>query len=94
MGATTDAAWLKFADTQLGSGAREFSTRVAGAAGTVEVRLGSPTGPLAGTAHFAGTSSPYDYSTVTAALSSAAKGRTDVYLVLSEGLRVSEFSLK
>jgi beta-glucosidase len=94
VGATTDGAWLKFADTQLGSGAHEFSARVAGTAGTVEVRLGSPTGPPAGTAHFAGTSSPYDYSTVTAALSSAAKGRTDVYLVLSEGLRVSEFSLK
>ncbi|MGI5455288.1 glycoside hydrolase family 3 C-terminal domain-containing protein [Streptomyces sp. CA-249302] len=88
-------AWLKFADTQLGKGADEFSARVAGTTpGTVEVRLGSPTGPLAGTANFTGTASPYDYTTVTAKLSGAAKGRTDVYLVLSKGLRLSEFSLR
>ncbi|MHC3473907.1 glycoside hydrolase family 3 protein [Streptomyces sp. 7R007] len=92
--AASDGAWLKFADTQLGSGAGEFSARLAGAAGTVEVRLGSPAGTLAGTAHFAGTSSPYAYTTVTAALSAAAKGRTDVYLVLGKGVRLSTFTLR
>ncbi|MCH5671795.1 glycoside hydrolase family 3 protein [Streptomyces gilvus] len=91
--ATADGAWLKFADTRGGKGAGGFTARVAGSAGTVEVRLGSPTGPLAGTARFAGTSSPYDYTTVTAKVSTAAKGRTDVYLVLSKGVRLSTFDL-
>ncbi|WP_328871759.1 glycoside hydrolase family 3 C-terminal domain-containing protein [Streptomyces sp. NBC_00287] len=92
--ASADGAWLKFADVQLGAGADELTASLAGASGPVEVRLGSPTGPLAGTAHFAGTSSPYTYETVTAKLSGAAKGRTDVYLVLGEGMRLSTFSLR
>lgn len=92
--ASADGAWLKYADTQLGSGATEFSARVAGLSGTVQVRLGSPTGRLVGTATTDGTSSPYAYTTVTADLSAAAKGRTDVYLVLSRGLRLSTFSLR
>jgi beta-glucosidase len=92
--ATADGAWLKFADTQLGSGASTLSTHLAGASGTLEVRLGSPTGTLAGTAHFDGTSSPYTYETVTAPLTAITKGRRDVYLVLSSGLRLSTFSLR
>jgi beta-glucosidase len=93
--AASDGAWLKFADTRLGSGASDFTARVAGTApGTVQVRLGSPTGPLAGTAHFSGTPSAYDYTTVTANLTKAAKSRTDVYLILSKGLRLSTFSLR
>ncbi|MFG2945436.1 glycoside hydrolase family 3 C-terminal domain-containing protein [Streptomyces adustus] len=92
--ATANGAWLKFTDTQLGSGASQFSARLAGSPGTVEIRLGSPTGRLIGTAHFSGTSSPYDYTTVNATLSGTAKGRTDVYLVLSQGVRMSTFSLR
>ena len=45
--------WVSFADAQL-KHAKTFSARVAGGAGTIEVRLDSPTGPLAGTASFAG----------------------------------------
>ncbi|MDH6221246.1 glycoside hydrolase family 3 protein [Streptomyces pseudovenezuelae] len=91
--ASSAGAWLKFADARLKAGG--FSARVAGtAAGTIEIRLGSPTGTLAGTAHFSGTSSAYDYTTVTGELSGGAKGRTDVYLVLSEGMRISTFSLR
>ncbi|MFJ3309579.1 glycoside hydrolase family 3 C-terminal domain-containing protein [Streptomyces sp. NPDC086549] len=92
--ASADGAWLKFADTQLGSGASSLTARLAGASGTVEVRLGSPTGTLVGTAHFDGTSSPYTYGTVTGGLKAAAKGRQNVYLVLSKGLRLSTFSLR
>ncbi|MGW2571725.1 glycoside hydrolase family 3 C-terminal domain-containing protein [Streptomyces sp. NPDC001537] len=93
--AASDGAWLKFADTRPVPGAGEFAARVAGtSSGTVEVRLGSPTGTLVGTAHFAGTSSPYDYTTVTAKLSGATKGRTDVYLMLSKGVRLSTFTLR
>ncbi|NNN36109.1 carbohydrate-binding protein [Streptomyces sp. S3(2020)] len=90
-----DGAWLKFGDAQLRSGASKFTARLAGASGTVEVRLGSPAGTLAGTAAFGGTSSPYAYETVTVDLSRAAKGRTDVYLVLEgEGLRLATFGLR
>lgn len=93
--AASDGAWLKFGDARLGTGAAQFTARVAGSSGTVEVRLGSPTGTLAGTATFGGTASPYTYETVTADLSRAAKGRTDVYLVLKgAGLRLSTFSLR
>ncbi|MEE1668267.1 glycoside hydrolase family 3 C-terminal domain-containing protein [Streptomyces sp. WAC07094] len=92
--ATAEGSWLKFADTLLGPGRDGFAARVAGAAGTVEVRLGSPTGTLAGTAHFEGTSSPYAYETVKAPLTAAAKGRRDVYLVLHGDLRLSTFSLR
>ncbi|MFJ4568328.1 glycoside hydrolase family 3 C-terminal domain-containing protein [Streptomyces caelestis] len=94
VGASADGAWLKFADAQLGSGAATFSARVAGAAGKVEIRLGSPTGTLIGTAKASGTESVYTYETVNASLSAAAKGRQDVYLVLSEGQRLSTFSLR
>ena len=92
--ASGDGAWLKFADSQLRSGASKFSARVAGAAGKVEIRLGSPTGTLVGTAQVGGTGSPYTYETVDASLSSAAKGRQDVYLVLGDSMRLSTFSLR
>ncbi len=95
VGAAADGAWLKFADTQLGAGATKFTARVAGTSpGTIQVRLGSATGRLAGTVHTAATPSSYDYETVTANLSGATKGRTDVYLVLSDGLRISTFSIQ
>ncbi|MER8005799.1 glycoside hydrolase family 3 C-terminal domain-containing protein [Streptomyces sp. NPDC094149] len=92
--AASDGAWLKFAAPRPGKGAALFSARVAGSAGSVEVRLGSPTGPLAATAHFAGTSSPHTYTTVTARLSAAAKSHEDVYLVLGKDVRLSTFSLR
>ncbi|TLS42943.1 carbohydrate-binding protein [Streptomyces montanus] len=94
VGAAGDGAWLKFADSHLGGGVSKFGARVAGAAGKVEIRLGSPTGTLVGTAQVDGTGSPYTYETVTASLSSAAKGRQDVYLVVSDGIRLSTFSLR
>jgi beta-glucosidase len=90
--ASLDGAWLKFAHARL-DGPSAFSARVSGAAGTVEVRRGSPTGTLLGTARTDGTASPYTYTTVTAALAGA-KGVGDVYLVLSKDVRLSTFSLK
>ncbi|WLW54616.1 glycoside hydrolase family 3 protein [Streptomyces sp. YU58] len=94
VGTSADGGWLKFADTRLGGGAGEVTARLAGAPGTLEVRLGSPTGPLAGTARFSGTSSPYTYETVTAGLAGVERGRVDVYLVLSGGVRMSTFSIR
>ena len=89
--AASDGAWLKFAHARL-DGPSAFLARVSGAAGTVEVRLGSPAGTLLGTARTDGTSSPYTYTTVTAALAGA-KGVRDVYLVLSKDVRLSAFDL-
>ncbi len=112
--ATGSGAWVKFADADLGAGALTFSAQVASSAGasgggTVQVRVGSPTGPLLGTAQAADTGSPYTYETVTAALKNPAglkekprkpraghrlkAGDQDVYLVLSPGLRLSEFTV-
>jgi beta-glucosidase len=98
-------AWLEFADARLAPGAARLTARVAGGAGTVEVHLGSPTGPLLGTAHTADTGSPYTYRTVTAdltvpaAATATGQGRTsgaggpNVYLVLGKGLRLADFSV-
>ncbi|WP_328496018.1 glycoside hydrolase family 3 C-terminal domain-containing protein [Streptomyces sp. NBC_00414] len=94
VGASRDGAWLKFADSRLGSGGAQFSARVAGAAGKVEVRLGSPSGTPVGTATVSGTGSVYSYAEVSARLSAAAKGRQDVYLVLGDGMRLSTFTIR
>ncbi|HEX2314968.1 MAG TPA: glycoside hydrolase family 3 C-terminal domain-containing protein, partial [Thermomonospora sp.] len=86
--------WLRFADASLGEGARTFTARVAATGdGAVQVRLGSPTGPVAGTARVTATGGRYTYATVTAGLRRAA-GRQDVYLVFSGDLRISGFSLR
>ncbi|MFI1212091.1 glycoside hydrolase family 3 C-terminal domain-containing protein [Streptomyces sp. NPDC020802] len=94
VGASREGAWLKFADSRLGFGAARFGARVAGAGGKVEIRLGSPTGTLAGTASVSGTGSTYTYAEVSAQLSAAAKGRQDVYLVLGDGMRLSTFTIR
>ncbi len=83
---------LRFTDVSLGPDAATFTARTAGA-GTVEIRLDSPTGPLAGTAKAAPAGDAYSYTTTTAALHGA-KGRRDVYLILRGGLRISTFSLR
>ncbi|MEV5610925.1 glycoside hydrolase family 3 C-terminal domain-containing protein [Streptomyces sp. NPDC052225] len=93
VGATAAGAWVSYKDAQLSGGKRQFKARVAGAAGSVEVRLGSPTGRRVGTAAFGGTSSVYAYTAVTAALDGVPDGRSDVYLVLGEGMRLASFTL-
>ncbi|MFI1437602.1 glycoside hydrolase family 3 protein [Streptomyces fructofermentans] len=93
VGASGDGAWLSFADTGLGARAGTFRARVSGGGGKVEVRLGSPTGRLVGTATAPATGSVYTYAEVGAPLASAAKGRQDVYLVLEGGIRLSTFSI-
>jgi beta-glucosidase len=84
--------WIKFSDAGLGSGARTFTVRASGE-GTVQVRLGSPTGPVAGTATVPATGGKYVYTTATARLSGAT-GRRDVYLVGTGDLRLSTFTLR
>ncbi|AXK35774.1 beta-glucosidase [Streptomyces armeniacus] len=96
VGSERDGAWIAFRDAELGSGATEFTARVARearGAGRVQVRLGAPDGPLAGTAEVRATGGRYAYDTVTARLRGA-RGRHDVYLVLSGELRIGSFSLR
>ncbi len=82
--------WISFHDSELRR-ARTFTARVAGA-GTIEVRLDSPTGKLAGTATSPGTADKYTYTSVATALTGA-DGRHDVYLVVAGELRVDTFSV-
>ncbi|WBB59033.1 glycoside hydrolase family 3 C-terminal domain-containing protein [Streptomyces sp. WMMC500] len=96
VGAESAGAWLLFADADLRGGARRLVARVAKESpgdGALEVRLGGPDGRLAGRVPVPSTGSRYTYTEVTAALKGASR-RQDVYLVLSEGLRLSEFSLR
>ena len=81
--------WISFHDSELRR-ARSFTARVAGA-GTIEVRLGGPSGTLVGTATSPGTADKYTYTSVTTALT--ADGRHDVYLVLTGDVRVDTFTV-
>jgi beta-glucosidase len=89
--------WIKFADADLRSGARNLSAQVARTATgstTVQVRLDNPvSGRLVGTVTVPSTGDKYAYTTATAALTGAS-GRHDVYLVFSGDLRISTFSLR
>ncbi|MEV6104279.1 glycoside hydrolase family 3 C-terminal domain-containing protein [Streptomyces sp. NPDC051940] len=96
VGAASAGSWLLFADADLGRGAARLTARIANeqsAEGTLEVRLGAPDGPLAARATVATTGSRYAYTEVTAALSGASR-RQNVYLTLTDGLRLSTFSLR
>ncbi|MEU4688721.1 glycoside hydrolase family 3 C-terminal domain-containing protein [Actinoplanes sp. NPDC023714] len=90
VGATGAGGWIGFRDAAL-RGGRRFEVRASGA-GSVQVRLGSPTGRLIGTATVPDTGSPYVYASATAALTSVT-GRHDVYLVPGPGLRLATFSI-
>jgi beta-glucosidase len=89
--AVHDGDWIAFRGSRLGTA---FTARVAGEGGPgrIEVRLGSPTGRLLGTATVPGTGDRYAYADTAARLARAA-GTHDVYLVLSEGVRLAEFRI-
>jgi beta-glucosidase len=91
IGAST-GDWVSFTDASLRN-AKTFTARVAGGAGTIEVRLDSPTGPVVGTATFGGTADKYTYTDVSAPLRNA-NGRHAVFLVFTGDLRVDTFSLR
>ncbi|MEV6305922.1 glycoside hydrolase family 3 C-terminal domain-containing protein [Actinoplanes sp. NPDC051861] len=91
VGASAAGDWIAFKDAAL-RGGTTFTARASGA-GTVQVRLGSPTGRLLGTATLADTGGVYAYATVTAPLARAT-GRQDVYLVPSPGLRLATFTIR
>ena len=78
--------WISYRPYHL-SGATRFTARVAsaGAGGTIEVRTGSPTGTLLGTATVANTGGWETYADVTAPLTNVPTGSTPLYLVFKGG---------
>ncbi|WP_371408450.1 glycoside hydrolase family 3 C-terminal domain-containing protein [Micromonospora zamorensis] len=96
VGATAAGQWISFDGSALRPGARTFTASVARAgagAGAVEVRLGSPTGRLLGTATVPSTGDDYRYVSTSTELAGAA-GKQDVYLVFDSALRVADFSIR
>src|SRR5665647_1317532 len=90
-----DGSWVSFDDARLRSHNRTFTVSAANAGesdATVEVRLNSPTGQLLGTVTVPSTGDIYAYTTATATLRRGS-GIRDVYLVLSAGVRVAEFTV-
>ncbi|MGR6918537.1 carbohydrate-binding protein [[Actinomadura] parvosata] len=77
-----DGDWISFQPYGLASATR-FTARVSsgGAGGRIEVRAGSPTGTLLGTATVASTGGWDTFADVSAALSGAPAGTTTLYLV-------------
>ncbi|MFF0256353.1 glycoside hydrolase family 3 C-terminal domain-containing protein [Micromonospora zamorensis] len=96
VGATAAGQWIAFDASALRPGARTFTARVARAgagAGAIEIRLGSPTGRLLGTATVPSTGDDYRYASTSTELARAA-GKQDVYLVFDSALRVADFSIR
>ncbi|GAA3934501.1 hypothetical protein Aau02nite_24950 [Amorphoplanes auranticolor] len=77
---------IKVKGVAFGSGATSFTARVASATsgGRIEVRLGSPTGTLAGTCTAPGTGGWQSWTTVSCGVSGAT-GTQDLYLVFTGG---------
>jgi len=93
VGATGPGQWISFEDARIG---RTFTARVAresAGSATIQIRQGSPTGRLLGTATVASTGSRYTYATTTAALPRVT-GSSDIHLVVGEGVRISEFRIR
>src|SRR5665647_3243282 len=87
-----DGSWGPLDDARPRSRHRTFTVSAANAGesdATVEVRLDSPTGQLLGTVTVPSTGDIYAYTTATARLRRGS-GIHDVYLVLSQGVRVAE----
>ena len=93
VGATGAGQWISFEDSRVG---RTFTARVAkesAGSATIQIKQGSPTGRLLGTATVASTGSRYTYTTTTATLPRVT-GSPDIYLVIGDGVRISEFRIR
>ncbi|MEH1028657.1 glycoside hydrolase family 3 C-terminal domain-containing protein [Micromonospora profundi] len=96
VGATAAGQWISFDGSALRPGVHTFTAKVARAgagAGTIQIRLGSPTGRLLGTAAVPSTGDDYRYASVSTRLAGAA-GTHDVYLVFGSALRLADFSIR
>jgi beta-glucosidase len=92
VGSTAAGEWIAFKGSRLGTGFTAQVAKASAGTGSIEVRLGSPTGRLLGTAQVSSTGDKYAYATTTARLARAS-GTQDVYLVFSAGLRLSTFRI-
>ncbi|MEU7884536.1 glycoside hydrolase family 3 C-terminal domain-containing protein [Microbispora bryophytorum] len=90
--AGANGGWIAFKDVQL----RKPRTVTAGVAatggGTIEVRLGSPTGAKVAAIPVAATGGIYNWAAATAPVSGA-NGVKDVYLVFTGDVRIKDFAL-
>ncbi|MFI6320600.1 glycoside hydrolase family 3 C-terminal domain-containing protein [Nonomuraea sp. NPDC050556] len=87
VGAST-GDWISFGNARLG---RAFTAGVASASGgSIELRLGSPTGTLLGMAQVAATGGAYQWGTASATVGG---GTGDLYLVFRGDLRIKDFAL-
>ncbi|WP_330439964.1 glycoside hydrolase family 3 C-terminal domain-containing protein [Micromonospora sp. NBC_00821] len=96
VGATAAGQWISFDGSGLRADARTFTAKVAKAGagvGTIQIRLGSPTGRLLGTATVPSTGDDYRYVSTSTELARAV-GTHDVYLVFDSPLRLAEFSIR
>ncbi|MET8266651.1 glycoside hydrolase family 3 C-terminal domain-containing protein [Micromonospora arida] len=95
VGATAPGQWISFDGSALRAGARTFTAKVAKAGagvGTIQIRMGSPTGRLLGTATVPSTGDDYRYVSTRTELARAV-GTRNVYLVFDSPLRLAEFSI-
>ncbi|MFG3642172.1 glycoside hydrolase family 3 C-terminal domain-containing protein [Micromonospora sp. NPDC047762] len=95
VGATAAGQWISFDGSALRAGERTFTAKVAKAgagAGTIQIRMGSPTGRLLGTATVPSTGDDYRYVSASTELARVV-GTHDVYLVFDSPLRLAEFSI-
>ncbi|RAO18004.1 Beta-glucosidase [Micromonospora noduli] len=96
VGATAAGQWISFDGSALRADARTFTAKVAKAGagvGTIQIRMGSPTGRLLGTATVPSTGDNYRYVSTSTELARAV-GNHDVYLVFDSPLRLAEFSIR
>ncbi|MFB4295615.1 glycoside hydrolase family 3 C-terminal domain-containing protein [Actinomadura sp. NTSP31] len=91
--AGTEGSWLAFKDAALENGTLTVrAAKETAGNSTVQVRLDSPTGPVAATLTVPSTGGKYTYKDVTAALH--ATGRHDLYLVFNGEARLSALTLR
>ncbi|RAO45642.1 Beta-glucosidase [Micromonospora saelicesensis] len=96
VGATAAGQWIAFDGSALRADARTFTAKVAKAGagvGTIQIRMGSPTGRLLGTATVPSTGDDYRYVSTSTELARAV-GTRNVYLVFDSPLRLAEFSIR
>ncbi|TDO66468.1 beta-glucosidase [Kribbella sp. VKM Ac-2571] len=99
VGKTSAGDWISFQDVQLGSGATRLEAAVSRASegtGKVEIRLGSPAGPLAGTLTVPVTGDRYTWVATTAQLNPRlTRGVRDVYLVFTgAGTNIRDLAIR
>ncbi|MFF3403632.1 PQQ-dependent sugar dehydrogenase [Streptomyces sp. NPDC002659] len=86
VGDISDGDWISF-DTYRLDRVKSFTARVSsgGSGGTLQIRAGSPTGPVLGSAAVENTGSWETFTTVSGEVSGAAAEKTTLYLTFSGG---------